>query len=63
MSPDDPKALYRRAKSFMSQGHNEKALKDVSRLLEVEPKNKDAILMMKTLKEMMISGHEEGTNI
>ena len=47
----------------MSQGHNEKALKDVSRLLEVEPKNKDAILMMKTLKEMMISGHEEGTNI
>ena len=47
----------------MSQGHNDKALKDVGKLLEVEPHNKEGVLLMKTLKETTTYRHDEGTNL
>ena len=47
----------------MSQGHNDKALKDVGKLLEVEPHNKEGVLLRKTLKETTTYRHDEGTNL
>ncbi|KAK3759084.1 hypothetical protein RRG08_010697 [Elysia crispata] len=42
LTPNDPKALFRRCQAYEAQGKMEEAFKDVSQLIKVDPQNKAA---------------------
>ena len=42
LSPNDPKALFRRCQAYEALGKTEEAFKDVSQLIKVDPQNKAA---------------------
>eukprot|EP01041_Mallomonas_annulata_P007218 gene7218-14717_t len=50
LSPKLPKAYFRRAQALEALGDIKEAFKDTSKLLHMEPKNNDAIQLMKRIK-------------
>ena len=52
INKENVKALYRRALAFKHFGQNKESLADLKKILEIEPKNKDAIREEKEVKKL-----------
>lgn len=58
VSPNDIKALYRRALAYEASGNLTAAFKDVKYLLSIEPQNKEAVELARKLTTIMKKHHE-----
>lgn len=49
--PNNLKAIYRRALALNKLGFNSKALSDLQKCIDVDPKNQDAKQLLQTIKK------------
>lgn len=63
ISPTTTKALFRRASAYERIGDNKSAAKDLTSLLHLEPKNAEAVAMMRRVKEALLHEHADSSEV